>query len=107
MGKKLGLWECHSTPYGLCYDQNDKVYIAEGFHTNPDHQIEIFSLEQQKIIKEFGKRGSEARQLHCPQDVTINGKLVYITDEQNHRIQEIGRAVQQECRDRSRMPSSA
>eukprot|EP00456_Euglypha_rotunda_P060014 TRINITY_DN50201_c0_g2_i2.p1 TRINITY_DN50201_c0_g2~~TRINITY_DN50201_c0_g2_i2.p1 ORF type:complete len:212 (-),score=15.09 TRINITY_DN50201_c0_g2_i2:10-645(-) len=53
-------------------------------------------------MKWMATQVQNGRSLICP-----NGSHCSMWDDQSHYFPEIGRAVQQECRDRSRMPSSA
>eukprot|EP00456_Euglypha_rotunda_P067603 TRINITY_DN5865_c0_g1_i1.p1 TRINITY_DN5865_c0_g1~~TRINITY_DN5865_c0_g1_i1.p1 ORF type:complete len:301 (+),score=54.47 TRINITY_DN5865_c0_g1_i1:86-904(+) len=69
-----------------------------------------------KMMDVGGQRNERKKWLHCFSGVTAvlfvaalseYDQVLFEDEETNRMIEEIGRAVQQECRDRSRMPSSA
>src|SRR5207244_6337568 len=75
----------------------------EAFYDNPNALRDYFRDIGRMVLAAEGRKANDSHadcyQYFCvPEYGTANGRL---------HFHEIGRAVQQECRDRSRMPSSA
>lgn len=68
---------------GLAVDENDQIYLA----FMNQHRIGVYD-QSGKLIREWGKRGTEDGEFHQPGGIVLaGGGIVYIADQCNHRIQ--------------------
>eukprot|EP00456_Euglypha_rotunda_P088227 TRINITY_DN90285_c0_g1_i1.p2 TRINITY_DN90285_c0_g1~~TRINITY_DN90285_c0_g1_i1.p2 ORF type:complete len:111 (+),score=27.26 TRINITY_DN90285_c0_g1_i1:74-406(+) len=94
--------------------------VTQHYATTGNAQVEVpgiglVSLDRQAVKSSLfhGIGRDKATAFAAVPDVLKNGKIIHAEamegarDAGMVRASEIGRAVQQECRDRSRMPSSA
>jgi len=72
-------------PLGIAIDDNDIMFVCD--YSN--NRIQSFEVSENDIIPitQWGKYGTEKNQFKGPNNITIHNNNVYVTDENNHRIQ--------------------
>lgn len=70
------------TPSGINIAPNGDVYVTDIFQ----HRVLGFSPEGRLKVK-FGKPGEEPGSLAYPNDIVIDGSLIYVSDSNNARVQ--------------------
>lgn len=69
-------------PRGAAIDGEDRLYVVDALA----HQVDIYSLKGETLTK-FGEQGFGPGQFNYPNDVTIQGNRIYVTDRENDQVQ--------------------
>lgn len=76
-------------PKNMTIDEHDHLWVADACN----HRISVFDVagDGPKLIRSWGKQGSEPGELRYPYDLVLDGKFVYVCEFGNHRIQKFTR----------------
>ena len=71
-------------PWDVAFTENGALAVAEyGYNT-----VSLYSTEG-KRLHTFGRSGSADDRFNCPAGVAINGDVMYITENNNHRVKKL------------------
>jgi len=73
-------------PLGLAIDENDFMYVCD-YSNNRIQSFEIKENNLLKPINQWGDQGTDYSQFKGPNGIVVHNNHVYVTDENNHRIQ--------------------
>ena len=80
-------FETSNQPFGVAVDDSGDVYVADyGYHC-----ISVFNQQGTNVrnIGTPGSPGSGDGQFYSPTSIALQGDVLYITEESNHRVQKI------------------
>lgn len=69
-------------PRGTAIDSEKRLYVVDALA----HQVDIYNLKGEQLTQ-FGQQGFGPGQFNYPNDVTIDGNRIYVTDRQNDQVQ--------------------
>jgi len=74
-----------NNPLGIEIDDNNRMFVCD----YANHRIQSFELTKEDIvpIAQWGRYGSSNAEFNGPNSIRVQGSYVYVTDENNHRIQ--------------------
>ncbi|KPA14106.1 cell surface protein [Candidatus Magnetomorum sp. HK-1] len=72
-------------PLGLAIDENNFMYVCD--YSN--NRIQTFEIKENELIPlvQWGSQGSDNSQFKGPNGIVVHNNHVFVTDENNHRIQ--------------------
>ena len=79
-----GVFQTSSNPLGVAVDDKGDVYVA-AFN---GHFIDVFNQHGTKL-RTISSSGSGDGQCNRPTDVALQGDVLYIVDQDNHRVQKL------------------
>ena len=72
-----------SSPLGVAFSNSDEMFVTN----NSSHCIEVINKQQGNVLRTIGSSGSGNLQFSIPNSMIIRGKMVYVTDQNNGRVQ--------------------
>lgn len=76
-------------PANLAIDENDHLWVVDACN----HRVLVYDVsgDSQKIVRHWGKEGSNLGDLRYPYDIVLDGEFVYICEFGNSRVQKFTR----------------
>ena len=78
------VFQTSSYSFGVAVDDNGDMYVAAFY----SHGIDVFNQHGTKL-RTFGYKGSADGQFNRPSDIAIRGNILYILEQDNHRVQKL------------------
>ncbi|MBF0452130.1 MAG: hypothetical protein HQK75_15620 [Candidatus Magnetomorum sp.] len=72
-------------PLGIAFDDNEHMYVCD-YSNNRIQSFEIINNELHPLAQ-WGNYGADNAQFKGPNSIVVHDAFVYVTDENNHRIQ--------------------
>jgi tripartite motif-containing protein 71 len=74
-----------NTPYDICSDSNNRIYISDTFN----HNVKVFT-ENFRPLQVFGQRGSSPGKFEYPLGIAADDEgMIYVCDRDNSRVQKM------------------
>jgi len=77
-----GFIDTSGIPRGIWIDAKDRMYVVDAVA----HTVDVYDLKGKRLTQ-FGSNGFGPGQFNYPNDITVQGNRIYITDRDNHQVQ--------------------
>ena len=79
----LQTYSISSHPLNVAFSDSGEMFVVNG----GNHCIQVMNKQQGNVLRNIGSNGSENLQFSTPNSMLIQGEMVYVTEEGNHRVQ--------------------
>lgn len=77
-----GFIDTSGIPRGIWIDEKQRLYVVDAVA----HTVDVYDLKG-KQLTQFGENGFGPGQFNYPNDITVRGNRIYVTDRDNNQVQ--------------------